>query len=196
MKKTVEVIIEPEKAKVLVDPMRREMVSMLAERPMTEKELAQSLGLSDPSVGHHLKILSEAGLVRIGRKEVEQHGIVQKFYETNALVYFIDERIMPLEIERYFMAVSLERARGAIAALSALTGKLQHISTDELEEFAKTLNSTIVSATPRYSRSWRGSREELISTIYRDALIHLLQKANRLPEKLRDFFLDARKRSK
>ena len=196
VKKSAEVITDPEKAKVLVDPMRREMMRLLAERPMTEKELAITLGLSDPSVGYHLRILKESGLIEIARKEVEEHGIVQKFYQTKVLAYFIDGRVMPLEIERYFMPVSLERARGIIATLKIITGGPEQVSTEQLEKFSKILSSTIVRVVPKYSKNWSGDSEELINMIYRDALIYLLDKPDLLPEKVQDLFINAGKRRK
>lgn len=187
----VELITDPEKAKVLVDPMRREVVRLLAQRAMTENELAEALGLSDPSVGHHLKILGRSGLIRLVRKEVEEHGIVQKFYGTKALAYFVDHRAMPLEVERYFMPVGLEGARGIVAALSVVTGEPEEISTEELEQFAKILASAIVQAAPRYCKPWKGDREELIIRIYRDALTRLLEKPSVLPERVRHLLLKA-----
>jgi len=189
MRKGVEVITDPDKAKILIDPMRREMVRLLASNPMTEKELAIALGLSDPSIGHHLKILRNEGLIRIARKEVEEHGIVQKFYETTALACFIDSRIMPLEIERYFMPVTLERARGIVSALNLISNSAEKIPTGELEQFARILNSTIMSAATRYSKNYDGDREEMIGKIYQDALTHLFDKPNLLPEGIRTLLL-------
>lgn len=193
MKKGVEVITDPRKAKVLVDPMRRELLRLLAERPMTESGLAEALGLSDPSVGYHLKILSQSGLIRIAREEVEEHGIVQKFYEANALIYLIHDGDMPLEIQRYFTPVRLERARGMIAALSALTGEPGGVRAKDLEGFAKILNSAIARIAPRYSRRWKGDSEEVINRIYQDALVCLLEQPDLLPERVRSLLLHARK---
>lgn len=192
MKTRVEVITDPEKAKVLVDPMRREMLRLLAGHPMTENELAEALGLSDPSVGHHLRILMGSRLIKVVRKEAEEHGIIQKFYETNALVYFIDGRKMPPAIERYFMPVNLERARGVMAGLN-LTGEQSSVSTKELEEFAKILNSTIVEVVMRYERRWKGDREEVIGQIYGGALNYLLEKPGLLPDKMRDLLMRVRR---
>lgn len=174
-----------------MDPMRREMVRLLAQRAMTENELAEALGLSDPSVGHHLKILAQSGFIRVVRKEAERHGILQKFYEPKALAHFVDPRAMPLEVERYFMPVSLERARGIVAALSIITGEPGQVSTEELEQFTKILASAIVEAAPKYLKRWKGDREELIIRIYRDALTRLLDKPNMLPEKVRHLLLKA-----
>jgi DNA-binding transcriptional ArsR family regulator len=189
--KVVEVITDPDRAKVLVDPMRREIVRLLARCPMTENELGEALAFSDPSVGHHLKILTRSGLIRVARKEVEEHGILQKFYEAKALAYFVDSQAMPLEVERYFMPVSLERTRGMFAALGILAGEPQQISTEELEQFTKILASAIVQAAPKYSKRWKGDREELIIRIYGDALRRLIDNPKMLPERLRHLLLKA-----
>jgi DNA-binding transcriptional ArsR family regulator len=47
----------------LADPTRREIFELLAERPRTPGELAQSLPVSRPAVSQHLKVLKDAGLV-------------------------------------------------------------------------------------------------------------------------------------
>jgi DNA-binding transcriptional ArsR family regulator len=193
VRKGVEVIRDPKKARVLVDPMRREVVRLLSERPMTENGLAEALGLSDPSVGHHLKILRRSGLIRIAKREVEEHGIVQKFYETNAIVYVIDDRRMPLEIERYFMPVSIERARAMIAAFSVRKAEIVAIRAKDLEEFAKILNSAIAEIAPRYAKDWEGDREELINRVYREALNYLLKEPNLLPESTRRLLIHVHK---
>ena len=184
-KKSVEVITAIDKARVLVDPMRREIVRLLSLRPMTESELAEKLGLSDPSVNHHLKIIAGAQLIRLARKEVEQHGIVQKFYETTASIFLVDGRSMPLEIERYFMPVRLERALGVIATLSLAMKEPLRVSTEDVEDFAKALDSAIIETAHNYPRQKNEDRENIIRKIYRDALMRLRRKTGRLPESIR-----------
>jgi DNA-binding transcriptional ArsR family regulator len=184
-KKSVEVITDTDKARVLVDPMRREIVRLLSLRPMTESELAEKLGLSDPSVNHHLKIIAGAQLIRLARKEVEQHGIVQKFYETTASIFLVDGRSMPLEIERYFMPVRLERALGVIATLSLAMKEPLRVSTEDVEDFAKALDSAIIETAHNYPRQKNEDRENIIRKIYRDALMRLRRKTGLLPESIR-----------
>jgi DNA-binding transcriptional ArsR family regulator len=47
----------------LGDPTRRAIVTTLAERPRSVRELADALPVSRPAVSQHLKVLKEAGLV-------------------------------------------------------------------------------------------------------------------------------------
>jgi DNA-binding transcriptional ArsR family regulator len=50
---------------VLAEPNRRRILDLLLERPRPVGELVERLGLSQPGTSKHLKVLREAGLVRI-----------------------------------------------------------------------------------------------------------------------------------
>lgn len=64
--------------KVLSDPGRLQLLSWLAEEgcePMSVSELARRSGLSQPTVSHHLRKLTDAGLLekcRLGRSVIHQ----------------------------------------------------------------------------------------------------------------------------
>ncbi|MEU0969330.1 metalloregulator ArsR/SmtB family transcription factor [Streptomyces sp. NPDC005917] len=49
----------------LADPHRRAMVGLLLTRPRPVGEIVDACGLSQPSTSKHLKVLREAGLVRV-----------------------------------------------------------------------------------------------------------------------------------
>ena len=48
--------------RALFEDTRREIVSLLLERAATTSELAEVLGKPKGTIGHHLKVLEEAGL--------------------------------------------------------------------------------------------------------------------------------------
>jgi len=50
---------------VLAEPTRRRILDLLLERPRLVGELTGSLGLSQPGTSKHLRVLREAGLVRV-----------------------------------------------------------------------------------------------------------------------------------
>jgi DNA-binding transcriptional ArsR family regulator len=50
---------------VLVDPSRRRILDLLREREHLVGELVDDLGLSQPGVSKHLRVLRDAGLVRV-----------------------------------------------------------------------------------------------------------------------------------
>ncbi len=49
----------------LTDPHRRSVLGLLRQRPHAVGELVGALGLSQPSTSKHLRVLREAGLVRV-----------------------------------------------------------------------------------------------------------------------------------
>ncbi|KUM88043.1 metalloregulator ArsR/SmtB family transcription factor [Streptomyces pseudovenezuelae] len=49
----------------LADPHRRAIVALLLERPRSVGEIVEACGLSQPGTSKHLKVLREAGLVRV-----------------------------------------------------------------------------------------------------------------------------------
>lgn len=50
---------------VLAEPTRRRMLDLLLDRPRLVGELAALLGLSQPGTSKHLRVLRDAGLVRV-----------------------------------------------------------------------------------------------------------------------------------
>jgi DNA-binding transcriptional ArsR family regulator len=57
----------------LASPVRRSLLTMLAERPQTVTELAGAFAMRRPSVSEHLRVLKDVGLVderRAGRHRI------------------------------------------------------------------------------------------------------------------------------
>jgi DNA-binding transcriptional ArsR family regulator len=50
---------------VLTDASRRRILDLLRERERSVNELVEDLGLSQPGVSKHLRVLREAGLVKV-----------------------------------------------------------------------------------------------------------------------------------
>lgn len=68
----------------VAEPRRREILTVLVGRERSVGELVELLGLEQPSVSKHLRVLREVELVRVRREGK------QMFYQTNA------EAIRPL----------------------------------------------------------------------------------------------------
>jgi DNA-binding transcriptional ArsR family regulator len=50
---------------VLAEPHRRQILDLLLEQPRSVGELVEQTGLSQPGTSKHLRVLREAGLVRV-----------------------------------------------------------------------------------------------------------------------------------
>ena len=60
-------------AKAIADPVRRSILMMLRERPLTAGEIAGRFAVSRPAISRHLRVLRESGLVRdtlVGRRRL------------------------------------------------------------------------------------------------------------------------------
>ena len=151
--KAVYVVDDLKVAKVLVDPMRRAILNLLREKPMTQAQLAGELGLSDASLSYHMKILRASRLVMITKKVAEEHGIIQKFFSPAASLFVYDLSSLPKDLSRYFYPVSLERAR-AVVSLLMMEGKSVHVDVapGAVNDFAARLSACIVDAAKPYAR--------------------------------------------
>lgn len=81
----------------LADPVRLRMVSMMLDAPQGSCcgcDLEEPLGLSQPTVSHHLKVLREAGLI-----EGERRG------------RWVHYRVMPDRLEEISRSLSSDLAR-------------------------------------------------------------------------------------
>lgn len=56
----------------LADPMRRRILDLLREQPRLVGELAELLGISQPGVSKHLRVLRDVELVRV-RQDAQRH---------------------------------------------------------------------------------------------------------------------------
>ena len=57
--------MSPSTWSALADPHRRAVLELLLERPRPVGELVERLGLTQPGTSKHLRVLREAGLVRV-----------------------------------------------------------------------------------------------------------------------------------
>jgi DNA-binding transcriptional ArsR family regulator len=73
------VVTEREQLRALADELRGRIVSLLRERAWSTQQLARELGLPKGTVGHHLKVLERAGLIRVVHTR-QVRAVTEKFY--------------------------------------------------------------------------------------------------------------------
>lgn len=174
--KAVAVIEDLELAKVLVDPMRRAILDLLRRQPMTQAQLADVLGLSDPSLNYHMKILRSYKLVTISGRSAEMHGIMQKFFSPSAYLFVYDLDSLPRNIARYFYPISLERARAVLSSSTLkIRGPGMNNDSTFIDSFSMNLARNIVKIARNYTEveSEHGN-ESLAYEIYQKAIKNYL----------------------
>ncbi|MHB8470547.1 MAG: ArsR/SmtB family transcription factor, partial [Gaiellaceae bacterium] len=73
------VVSATEQLRALGDDLRSRIVVLLRERATSTTELAEKLGLPKGTVGHHVKVLEKAGLVRVVRTR-QVRAVTEKYY--------------------------------------------------------------------------------------------------------------------
>src|ERR671930_1314971 len=141
--KAVYIVNDVKIAKILIDPMRRAILDLLRQRPMTQAGLANELGLSGASLNHHMKILRSKKLVTIFKKEVERHRIMQIFLSSVAYLFVYDLESLPKNIARYFYPVSLERARSVVSLLLIYNKELLGYDIEKTPETINTISENL-----------------------------------------------------
>ena len=171
----VHILRTDQEAKLLFDDMRREILRLLSKESLTPRKLSTMLGLSAPTVGHHLGALRRSGLVKIVGREPETHGIMQTFYSSTAQAYIIETGKLSSAVRRYFMPAKIERTRGMLAALSLSATDRFELSSEMVETATEELAKFILeSAEQHQGPRMRPDPETIVNQIYRDALSNLV----------------------
>jgi DNA-binding transcriptional ArsR family regulator len=80
------VVQEPEQLRALGDDLRTRIVVLLRENAHSITELAESLSLPKGTVGHHVKVLEKAGLVRVVRTR-QVRALTERYYGRTARLF-------------------------------------------------------------------------------------------------------------
>src|SRR5206468_10700333 len=80
------IVAEPKQLKAMADPLRTQLIQLLRDRARSTQELAEELALPKGSVGHHLKVLESAGLIRVVRTR-KVRAMTEKFYGRTARLF-------------------------------------------------------------------------------------------------------------
>ena len=78
----------PSQVQAIGHPLRTSILSLLHERAATVTELALAVERPKSTVAHHVKVLSEAGLVRVVRTR-RVRAIEERFYGRTARMFYV-----------------------------------------------------------------------------------------------------------
>ena len=82
------VVSEPERLRALAGDRRAKIIALLREHARSTTELAGELGLPKGTVGHHLKVLEKAGLIRVVRTR-RVRAVTEMYYGRVARLFVI-----------------------------------------------------------------------------------------------------------
>ena len=78
----------------MADPIRRDIIELLAKETLSVNEVADHFDISRPAVSKHLKILQECGLVRINQKGRTRYCRIQPKNLIPAFLWIDQYRIL------------------------------------------------------------------------------------------------------
>ena len=81
-------LTSPSQVKAIGHPLRTTILALLHERAATVSELAVALERPKSTVAHHVKVLAEAGLVRVVRTR-RVRAIEERFYGRTARMFYV-----------------------------------------------------------------------------------------------------------
>lgn len=80
------VVADPKQLKAMADPLRSQLIQLLRDRARSTQEISEELEIPKGTVGHHLKVLESAGLIRVVRTR-KVRAVTEKFYGRTARLF-------------------------------------------------------------------------------------------------------------
>jgi DNA-binding transcriptional ArsR family regulator len=123
-------ISTPAHFKALAHPFRHRLLFALGRRPATISQLAAGLGAAKGTVAHHLKVLTEAGMVRVAHSRQVRGGTEQ--YHQRSFRRLVGESGDPAATGAMLDAVAEELAADADPLLHLRHLRLTSAQADRL----------------------------------------------------------------
>jgi DNA-binding transcriptional ArsR family regulator len=132
-------LTEPSQVKAIGHPVRTTILGLLHERAATVTELAGALGRPKSTIAHHVRVLTEAGLLQVVRTR-RVRAIEERFYGRTARMFYVGVERGPEgeEMPRDFNDFEVAAGESAAAFRDGkLWGFLRHarISETQASEF-------------------------------------------------------------
>src|SRR5919201_3521821 len=88
------VINTEQQFKAISDRIRSRILGIIQNQPATAKQIADRLGATPGAIGHHLRVLEDAGLAQVVARRMTR-GIVANYYTRTARIFVYD---LPSEV--------------------------------------------------------------------------------------------------
>ncbi len=141
------IVQDPKQLRALADVVRTKIVFLLRERAASITELAEALKSPKGTVGHHVKVLEQAGLIRVVRTR-KVRALTEKYYGRVARLFVLrSDESLPQELTGSFGAMMLQQA--ADEALTSRPTKDQsallhvRLAEKDIVRFQKRLNRLV-----------------------------------------------------
>jgi DNA-binding transcriptional ArsR family regulator len=131
-------IAEPEHFKALSHPVRHRLLFELRDRAATISQLAAELDLRKGTVAHHLKVLHDAGMVRVVETRQVRGGTEQYYRRTAERFRYVGEDAAGLNAA---MLRTITAQVATAASTPVLTLRQVRLSAEQAAELARQLEN-------------------------------------------------------
>lgn len=114
------VVSRPEQLRALGDEVRGRIIGLLRDRARSASELAELLAMPKGTVGHHVKVLEQAGLIHVVRTR-QVRAVTEKYYGRVARLFLLKS-----EDEELVLGAGATGLRTAAAELAAAPEVAMH----------------------------------------------------------------------
>jgi DNA-binding transcriptional ArsR family regulator len=131
-------LTDPSQVKALSHPLRNTILGLLHERAATVTELATAVERPKSTVAHHVKVLTDAGLLQVVRTR-RVRAIEERFYGRTARMFYValgrtaDGEDMPRDFNDFEVAAA---ESGAAFQAGKLWGFIRHARITEAQASA------------------------------------------------------------
>jgi predicted ArsR family transcriptional regulator len=164
------VVQEPQQLRALTDDLRSRIVLLIRERAASITELSDTLGIPKGTVGHHVKVLETAGLIRVVRTR-KVRALTEKYYGRVARLFVLrsDESLPPELAGGALTAIMLRQTADELVASHPAEDQsaLLHarLSPKDLRRFQRRLNRLV--ADFRQAETPEGEMQALAFALFR-----------------------------
>ena len=167
------VVQETQQLRALADELRAKIVFLLRERAASITELAQALDSPKGTVGHHVKVLERAGLIRVVRTR-KVRALTEKYYGRVARLFVLrSDESLPEDLAGVLGAMLLRQAADEVIAARPEKDQsaLLHIRLQEsdVHRFQRRLNRLI--ADFQQAENPEGDMHALTLALFRSATV-------------------------
>jgi DNA-binding transcriptional ArsR family regulator len=113
------IVSDPKQLRAMADPFRVQLVQLMRDQARSTHELAEELSVPRGTVGHHLKVLENAGLIKVVRTR-KVRALTEKFYGRTARL-FLYQTDDP-DSHRTIGSNTMRQATGEVESAAEVTG--------------------------------------------------------------------------
>jgi DNA-binding transcriptional ArsR family regulator len=140
------VVSDREGLRALANDLRSKIVVRLRDRARSITELADELGLPKGTVGHHVKVLEKAGLVRVVRTR-KVRALTESYYGRTARLFVIKSEEYPDEARDFVaggLRIAAEELRPPVEDEESTSAYVHaHLTPEDARRFTRRLEKLL-----------------------------------------------------